>query len=90
MMTAAEQERIADLEDQVALLEHDLDRTLRLLTALGDAAGLTVPPVSQPESMGQLLDFPVGRVTRKRAAGGVSRVTPFGASRRASTPGVAS
>jgi hypothetical protein len=93
MMSPAEQERIADLEDQVALLEHDLGRTLALLTALGDAAGLTAPPVSQPEpEMGQLLAFPTDYRgdTHKRAAGGVSRVTPHGVPCRASTHGAAS
>lgn len=94
MMTAAEQERIADLEDQVALLEYDLGRTLALLTALGEIAGLTVPPVSQPEpEMGQLLDFPAGGRgdAPKRVAGGAaSPVSPLAAPCRASTSGRAS
>jgi hypothetical protein len=91
MMTLATAlERIADLEDQVALLEHDFGRTLALLTALGEAAGLTAPPVSHPEVPALRL-LPGGRGDRKRVAGSAaSRVTPSAAPRHASTPGMAS
>ena len=86
-------ERIADLEEQVALLDYDYGRVLGLLTALGEAAGVdpgTTVPSPEPE-MGQLLDFPAGRVPRKRVAGGAaSRVTSLAASRRASTMETAS
>lgn len=83
MMSPAEQQEFAALKAQVETL-------LSLLAAAGEYAGVDLT-VSQPEPTGQILDFPAGRVPRKRAAGGAPRVTPFvGAPCRASTPGVAS
>ena len=95
MTLADAMERIADLEEQVALLEYDFGRALGLLTALGEAAGVdpgTTVPQPEPE-MGQLLAFPAGGRgdTQTGATGRAARrVTADTTSRRASHLGTAS
>jgi hypothetical protein len=84
MMSPAEQQEFAALKAQVETL-------LTLLAAAGEYAGvnLTPPSVSRPEVPALRL-LPGGRGDTKRVAGGVSRVTPSGVPRHATTSGRAS
>lgn len=82
-MTTAEREEFNALKKRVSELE-----TLQaLLIALGEHVGVDLAP-AVPEPMAELVPFPAG--PRKRAAGGVPRVTSVGAPCRVSTLGSAS
>ena len=81
MMTPSERQEFDTLRLRVEALE-DLQG---LLLCLGESVGIDMSRfVTQPESMGQLVDFPV---TPKRVAGSA---VPRAASRHASTTGRAS
>jgi len=70
-MTADEQREFDELRAQY-------DRLVKILTEVGDYAGVEIVQAVSPEPpMGQLLAFPAGRAPRKRAAGGGLRVTSF-------------